>query len=142
MQRRGAFSQAFAPPLKRISLASSVAFRSRPAYCRSSAFWPGVVVTSSPRSRVVSNLVLAYAWFNLATAANGDYRANRDKIEQILTPTQRTEGQRLASNWKKGDILQCCWSLPAYWRHDELPLTSAPTGQAQPDTPTRSRYRE
>lgn len=71
------------------------------------------------------NLELAYAWINLSAAeisySSGKYgnvikkalgqdeidRARlRDQLEQLLTPAQRAEGQRLASNWKKGDILQ------------------------------------
>jgi hypothetical protein len=54
---------------------------------------------------VSRNLVLAYAWHNLAAAASG-HGSSRDMIEKSLTPAQRAEGQRLASNWKKGDILQ------------------------------------
>ena len=52
------------------------------------------------------NPVLAYAWFNLAAAQAPYYGENRDLYEAQLTPAQRAEGQRLASNWKKGDILQ------------------------------------
>jgi len=58
---------------------------------------------------VSKNMVIAYAWLNLAVA-QGDAGANakkfRDALEEILTPAQRAEGQRLASNWKKGDTLQ------------------------------------
>lgn len=55
---------------------------------------------------VTRNLVLAYAWYNLA-AAQGDKNGNknRDRIEAQLTHDQRAEGQRLATNWKKGDTL-------------------------------------
>lgn len=56
---------------------------------------------------VGKNVVLAYAWSNLAAAQGNDTaRKNRDIYESQLTPAQRAEGQRLASNWKKGDILQ------------------------------------
>ncbi|CAG1002185.1 Secretory immunoglobulin A-binding protein EsiB [Methylophilaceae bacterium] len=56
---------------------------------------------------VSKNLVLAYAWSNLAAAqGNNIARINRDIFESQLTPAQRAEGQRLASNWKKGDTLQ------------------------------------
>ncbi len=53
------------------------------------------------------DFVRAYVWWNLA-AAQGDESAKkyRDMVEEQLTPTQRAEGQRLASNWKKGDLLQ------------------------------------
>ena len=55
---------------------------------------------------VIQNDVLAYTWSNLA-AAQGNKTAlkNRDIYEAQLTPAQRAEGQRLASNWKKGDTL-------------------------------------
>ncbi|MDP4030286.1 MAG: tetratricopeptide repeat-containing serine protease family protein [Gallionella sp.] len=80
---------------------------------------------------ISKNDVLAYAWSNLAAAQKSNYQiangANkklnehlasfgdkqekdrafqRDVFEGVLTPAQRAEGQRLASNWKKGDILQ------------------------------------
>lgn len=50
--------------------------------------------------------VRAYAWFNLA-AAQGNVEAQnyRDKLEEKLTVAELTEGQKLASNWKKGDNL-------------------------------------
>lgn len=69
---------------------------------------------------VARNWVLAYAWCNLASAANSENRAVRDKIERRLSPAQRAEGQRLASNWKKGDILQAAG--------DTSPNASAPGG--------------
>lgn len=55
---------------------------------------------------IKKNMVLAYAWSNLA-AAQGDAsdKRKRDYYESRLTPAQRAVGQRLASNWKKGDIL-------------------------------------
>ncbi len=53
------------------------------------------------------NVVLAYAWSNLAAAqGNETAKKNRDIYEARLTPNQRAEGQRLASNWKIGDMLQ------------------------------------
>lgn len=56
---------------------------------------------------VSRNLVLAYAWSNLSAAQGNDTgKSNRDIYEAQLTPAQRAEGQRLASNWKKGDVLQ------------------------------------
>lgn len=56
---------------------------------------------------VRKNLSLAYAWLNLAAAQDVVFaKENRDLLEKSLTPAQRAEGQRLASNWKKGDILQ------------------------------------
>lgn len=54
------------------------------------------------------DLVLGYAWLNLASAnhrSDAD-KEELDKIEAQMTPAQRAESQRLASNWKKGDILQ------------------------------------
>jgi len=53
---------------------------------------------------VSKNSVLAYAWYNLAAAQGvADAQKYRDKLEKNLTGKERTEGQRLASNWKKGD---------------------------------------
>ena len=70
------------------------------------------------------NLVLAYAWLNLASAQKtrldtGNDKVNtffekededravaRDRLERLLSAKQIIEAQRLASNWKKGDILQ------------------------------------
>lgn len=58
-------------------------------------------------NNVPQNFVLAYAWLNLA-AAQGLEEAKdySNRLEQQLTPSQRAEGQRLATNWKKGDTLQ------------------------------------
>lgn len=61
---------------------------------------------------VSKDWVRAYAWYNLASA-QGDYplyfseqyREHRDSLEKKLTPVQRAEGQRLSSNWKKGDTM-------------------------------------
>lgn len=56
---------------------------------------------------VSKDIVLAYAWSNLAASKGIEIaRKNRDGYESQLTPAQRAEGQRLASNWKKGDIMQ------------------------------------
>jgi len=52
------------------------------------------------------NNALAYAWFNLAAAqGNAAAQSNRDRLETELTNAERTEGQRLAANWKEGDDL-------------------------------------
>ncbi|MFA5924059.1 MAG: tetratricopeptide repeat-containing serine protease family protein [Methylococcaceae bacterium] len=50
--------------------------------------------------------VRAYAWLNLAAAQGlALAHSSRDWLEKKLTDAERTEGQRLASNWKKGDAL-------------------------------------
>lgn len=69
---------------------------------------------------VSTNMVVAYAWFILA-AAQGDPSGRywRDDIEKHLTVAQRTEAQRLASNWKKGDV------IPTF--------TDNPSSSASPD---------
>lgn len=56
---------------------------------------------------VSRDVVLAYVWANLS-AAQADKLGitRRDWIEERLTPAQRAEGQRLASDWKKGEILK------------------------------------
>ena len=55
---------------------------------------------------VAKNIMLAYAWSNLAAAqGNAVAQSNRDIYEKQLSYTERMEGQRLASNWKKGDAL-------------------------------------
>lgn len=54
---------------------------------------------------VSRNIVLAYAWSNLAAAQGEDFGVNRNLYELQMTPAQREEGQRLASNWKIGDSL-------------------------------------
>ena len=55
---------------------------------------------------VSKDMVRAYAWANLAAAqGHKDAKKIRDWLEKILTATERTEGQRLASNWKKSDAL-------------------------------------
>jgi len=53
---------------------------------------------------VTPDLVYAYAWFNLA-AAQGLARDARNAVAARLTAEQRAEGQRLASDWKQGDVL-------------------------------------
>jgi S1-C subfamily serine protease len=50
--------------------------------------------------------VLAYVWFNLAAAQGNSFaQKNRNMLDAEITEAERTEGQRLASNWKKGDNL-------------------------------------
>jgi len=57
------------------------------------------------------DLVREYAWFNLAMASENDpsiveeNRIKRYQLEKRMTLAQRTEGQRLAANWKMGDTL-------------------------------------
>jgi S1-C subfamily serine protease len=68
---------------------------------------------------VIRDDIRAYAWLNLA-AAQGEKTAieARDYLEQSqLTANQRAEGQRLSSNWKKGDTF-----LPT----DNKPVTQKP----------------
>ncbi|MBN9125920.1 MAG: hypothetical protein BGO99_01595 [Nitrosospira sp. 56-18] len=51
--------------------------------------------------------VLAYAWLNLSAAQDfAPAIAFRYMAEEKMTTAQIAEGQRLASNWKKGDTLQ------------------------------------
>lgn len=56
---------------------------------------------------VSKDMVRAYAWHYLAckqlTASTYENRCKW--LEAEITPSDRTEGQRLASNWKKGDAL-------------------------------------
>ena len=76
---------------------------------------------------VSKDIVLAYAWANLA-AAQGDDTAqnNRDIYEKQLSNAERMEGQRLASNWKKGDNL-----LSSNTNVKQItPTNQAPTKQA------------
>lgn len=55
---------------------------------------------------VAKDVVLGYAWSNLAAAGGQETGATvRDFIESGLSANERTEAQRLASNWKKGEIL-------------------------------------
>ena len=76
---------------------------------------------------VSKNILLAYVWSNLA-AAHGLESAikSRGLLEKELTAAQRAEGQRLASNWKKGDILQATNNNPAGLA---LPPDSKPSKQ-------------
>jgi hypothetical protein len=53
------------------------------------------------------DLVLAYAWLNVAS--NGYYddaEKSRDKVEAKLSPAELAEAQRLSSNWQKGQSIQ------------------------------------
>ena len=55
---------------------------------------------------VPKDTVLAYAWLNLSAAQGEDSAKElRDLIEKELTSAQRAEGQSLATNWKKGELL-------------------------------------
>lgn len=54
------------------------------------------------------DLVRGYAWHILrasSDSADGVYRKSLVITERRLTPAQIAEGQRMASNWKKGDML-------------------------------------
>jgi uncharacterized protein len=78
---------------------------------------------------VSKDIVLAYAWANLA-AAQGEATAhsNRDLYEKQLSNAERMEGQRLASNWKKGDNLLS--SNSNYFdKYDEVPPNNKPNKQ-------------
>ncbi len=51
--------------------------------------------------------VRAYAWSNLAAAqGNAAGTKIRGLLEEMMTPAEIAEGQRLASNWKQGDTMQ------------------------------------
>ena len=55
---------------------------------------------------VPRDYVLAYTWFNLAAAAgNENAVSNRSMIEQRMTSSQISEGQRLSASWELGKIL-------------------------------------
>lgn len=56
---------------------------------------------------VGKDVVLAYAWHYLACKQYdaSTYENLCKWFEAEITPSERTEGQRLASNWKKGDAL-------------------------------------
>ena len=55
---------------------------------------------------VGKDMVLAYAWFNIAAAGgNPDAVKNRRIAESLLTRNEFAEAQRLASEWKPGEIL-------------------------------------
>ena len=49
------------------------------------------------------DLLIAYAWYNLA-AVSGDQKANENlsRVEKLLKPDELTEAQALSSNWKPG----------------------------------------
>jgi TPR repeat protein len=55
---------------------------------------------------VPKDIVLAYAWLNLASS-NGNAKAkdSLNLIESQLTSSERSEAQRLSSNWKNGQVL-------------------------------------
>lgn len=66
---------------------------------------------------VTRDLARAYAWLNLAAAKmwnmppdfpsrDIDPRVALERVEAMLTPAKRAEGQRLVANWKEGDTLQ------------------------------------
>lgn len=61
------------------------------------------------------NLVAAYAWYNLAAATlDVDiFKDARNRVEAVLSPSLRAEGQRLASNWKKGGTIVSANSNPS-----------------------------
>jgi TPR repeat protein len=48
---------------------------------------------------VQGNVATAYMWLNLASAADENARAARDKIEKLVPPEQVMEGQRLTREW-------------------------------------------
>jgi hypothetical protein len=51
--------------------------------------------------------VLSYAYANLAAAKGSEHAAKRrDTLEMLLSAEQRDEGQRIASNWKQGELLR------------------------------------
>jgi len=55
---------------------------------------------------VPKDAVLAYAWSSLgAGGGNATAVKNRNLYESQLTPAEKSEGQRLSSGWKKGQIL-------------------------------------
>ncbi len=50
---------------------------------------------------VPKDYVSAYMWLNLAAAQFGEIAAkSRDEVEQLMTPTQIAEAQKLAREWK------------------------------------------
>lgn len=62
---------------------------------------------------VPRDLVLAYAWFNLTAAQGDEYiaksaKSDRDFMIKLnkLSPAQRSEAERLSSNWKVGQVLR------------------------------------
>ncbi|NOU14160.1 MAG: hypothetical protein HOO92_09400, partial [Methylococcaceae bacterium] len=66
----------------------------------------GIGVLYANGEGVSKDYVRAYAWFNLAAAqGHSDAQLNRDRFENWMTSAEVKEGQRLASNWKKGETL-------------------------------------
>ena len=53
---------------------------------------------------VAQNLVYSYAYYNLAASRDSAFSGIRQNVEAALNSSQRAEGQRLASNWKLGDL--------------------------------------
>ena len=92
-----------------------------------------------------ADLVQALAWINLAASQaepHPDAAQERQKLSAKLTPAQVAEAQRLAREWKVGDLLGRSWLkpvLPSLAASSELataPITSAndpypPRPQAQ-----------
>jgi TPR repeat protein len=67
----------------------------------------GVGAMYSRRHGVVRDLVHAYAWRNLAASQGNEISIKaRDALESDLTSAELAEGQRLASKWKKGEIIR------------------------------------
>ena len=55
---------------------------------------------------VAKDLVLAYAWFNLAAAKGiSEVASVRDRVELELLPSEISEAQRLSSRWTKGQLI-------------------------------------
>jgi TPR repeat protein len=56
---------------------------------------------------IAKDVILAYAWANLGASKGDANAAGFLKLaEAYLNPAQKTEAQRLSSNWKKGQILE------------------------------------
>jgi len=56
---------------------------------------------------VVRDLVLSYAWRNLAASQGDEISIKaREALENRMTSAERAEGQRLANTWKKGEIIR------------------------------------
>ncbi len=55
---------------------------------------------------ISKDLVLAYAWFNIVAGTGKlDTTSTRDLYERQLSSAEKSEAQRLSSNWKVGQIL-------------------------------------
>jgi len=75
--------------------------------------------------------IRAYAWFNLASEReNKNAKIWLANIEAELTPAQRAEGQRLASNWKKGDVIPASTYIPLGSASPDGKPTNQGTGTA------------